>query len=1131
MQCVKCCGDDVWPYQEGDEHKIPSMACHQCQAIGCGHIWFTCNAECRKKNGGGRRNFNTSYPSLKSAKRHHTQCHSKLPTISCDIASPSCFAVLNRSTDQDAFLSNRQSLGSPPPLSSVVDQINFMNSPEMYPAFVDNNDDSSSLYSAPLPPALILDEESYLDFPSLGDGELLVNANDTDLFYHNSQSPPGDAMQFPPTSSLLISPAQRFKNHMISGEAVLAASVVVSQALFQTPHLSHSPLPVANVMLFLYLAKLVISTGELQQGNLSKVLQILYPYAEKCESTWAPMPSTVSGFTSRISNVTNSNSLVSILPIPCPETLPDGHGYTPFRQILNHALMMKRFEALETQDPKWHSLAMSLQFRTFLQHISDITDGTSALQQIAVGIIVWTDGWDTSTGTKSNRSPMHTGTITLLFVDVASAQVVGIATYPNMGGPGKIDHGTVFRKFQDDIAAFETEGSGKVFQSCHFAADVEIHTKIMFIVQDQPERRAASGLLGGGSSLHPLFGTSCDFKKLQLPFVACTDCEARLHQYLRAGDWTQPPMAWGCLQCLGWSLDRLYLASYQLSCKVPNHLDGHTPGAHLFTGPGKLTSSLLIDGWNFCIDMFAVQHKWIEADVKKYLGQLCINDATITTFVDSCRRHVFLRDVHDNPDEYTHHEVAETILDANVNPTTYELPQPPAMWLLSKTEEKPEGIMHLSMGIQKAVFKFIIRWASDHKLGSALQRRLADGLKSLQELNLSYCPCRPYKDDKFGGYNAETYRGMTMVSTQLYRCLNETGLAPPPPRGPNQKPQDKWLREDNMNWMFLRGVVHSLKITAPEARQQVSTLLNQPSPPPIINGPKEPITTIEMRDLVFRMQNMFRAIFCTDLCEGEAGNRSTASVMRFLCHLEVLDLKLNPKRDKPIWIVKYNFLGLLRICETFPLFRHARNLYEGGVIGEGIVKVLRPLTAAGMHGKWATNLLLKHYRQVTLDMLIAATEGRGIRRKVCPLGEEVESSKFRRYTTIADVTHLMNMGKPLSVMLYGSAQGWKAGVIVVSRNRWYFKEVDLGNGIGVIDDVYGLAYHSVTLVAGDTCLGIVNEPFTKLVGDQEYPFWDYGLLLPDLVRPQMDDRNDYKYGIVRSNWQYLDRKFEWNEFD
>ena len=72
--------------------------------------------------------------------------------------------------------------------------------------------------------------------------------------------------------------------------------------------------------------------------------------------------------------------------------------------------------------------------------------------QLAVGLLVWTDGWDTSTGCKSNRSPiMHTGTVTLLFVDIKTKLVVGVAAYPNMGGPGKIDHGPVFQQFKDDI--------------------------------------------------------------------------------------------------------------------------------------------------------------------------------------------------------------------------------------------------------------------------------------------------------------------------------------------------------------------------------------------------------------------------------------------------------------------------------------------------------------------------------------------------------------------------------------------------------------------------------------------------------------------------------------------------------
>jgi hypothetical protein len=54
---------------------------------------------------------------------------------------------------------------------------------------------------------------------------------------------------------------------------------------------------------------------------------------------------------------------------------------------------------------------------------------------------------------------------------------------------------------------------------------------------------------------------------------------------------------------------------YQSCCKAPNY----TPGGHLFSGPGHFTSTLLIDGWNRCIGMFSIQHKWVEADVKRYL--------------------------------------------------------------------------------------------------------------------------------------------------------------------------------------------------------------------------------------------------------------------------------------------------------------------------------------------------------------------------------------------------------------------------------------------------------------------------------------------------------------------------------
>jgi hypothetical protein len=98
------------------------------------------------------------------------------------------------------------------------------------------------------------------------------------------------------------------------------------------------------------------------------------------------------------------------------------------------------------------------------------------------------DGIPQLPGCKSNCSPMHTVTVTLLFVDIKTRLVDGIAAYPNMGGSGKIDHGPVFQIFKDGILQFENDDDNSVFPSRHFSSCVEIQTKIMFIIQDQPER-------------------------------------------------------------------------------------------------------------------------------------------------------------------------------------------------------------------------------------------------------------------------------------------------------------------------------------------------------------------------------------------------------------------------------------------------------------------------------------------------------------------------------------------------------------------------------------------------------------------------------------------------------------------
>jgi hypothetical protein len=593
------------------------------------------------------------------------------------------------------------------------------------------------------------------DIPPILDGNEVVESEELDLHYAVASINQFTDYELP-----------SFKQNLVSGNAMMGVSMLVAQACYQAVKPPKTNLPLRNITLVLYLSKLVISTGRLRLGGLSQVISILYPYADHLEKQWAPLPCTVSGFRSCILNVSNSNSLVSILPIPHPEALPDGHGYTLLRNIMEHALMLKKFKPQETKDPKWQSIASCQKFKAFMSRVSN-HHRVSSIRKLAMGLLVWTDGWDKSTGCKSNCSPMHTGTVTLRFVNIQSKSVVGIATYPNMGGPDKIDHGPVFQQFKEVIFEFEADDDNRVFACRHFSSDVEIHTKVIFIIQDQPERRQASCLLGGNSILHPLFGVSCDNSELAVPFSTCQKCIDDLEQYVSAKDWSRPPMSKHCSRCIGWSLRKFMKVKYETSYPAPSDFKEATPGASLFIGPGRLTSEMLIDSWNHCIDMFAVKYKWLECDVKKYLHQLCINNASIALFLNTCRCHVYMNNICDNAEDYSDDEVASSIQGALENPDDYSLPKPPAMWKIREVEDKTEGIMHLSMGVQKAIFKFIIKWASQHKKGSTLQRRLAKNLRAVQDLKLSYCPCRPYKDDKFGGSTAETYRSMTMLSCLL----------------------------------------------------------------------------------------------------------------------------------------------------------------------------------------------------------------------------------------------------------------------------------------------------------------------------------------------------------------------------
>jgi hypothetical protein len=149
------------------------------------------------------------------------------------------------------------------------------------------------------------------------------------------------------------------------------------------------------------------------------------------------------------------------------------------------------------------------------------------------------------------------------------------------------------------------------------------------------------------------------------------------------------------------------------------------------------------------------------------------------------------------------------------------------------------------------------------------------------------------------------------------------------------------------------------------------------------------------------------------------------------------------------------------------------------------------------------------------------------KKQGCMLGANVESSKFRRHSTAAEVTFQMENGRPLPVLLHGSEERWRAGVIVVARKRWHFKDVVFEtSGDGVVDDL-GLTCHRVCSPGIDFCFGKVDGEVEEALGDDKLPFWGHALLFADLI----GDSECFRHAIVRSSWQHLNAQNMWSEHD
>ena len=926
-----------------------------------------------------------------------------------------------------------------------------------------------------------------------------------------------------------------------------AVSRLVCRAAYQDKNAMEADVASPWLMAFLTIARIVLLTKEevheLLAGLLCFLDSLIRFFAVKAGVyPDMPLPITQANFRSMITNQTNTNSLKSILPIPHIEYHENSeHSFSRPTELIAMMMFMPPIQSVKNgMCPRYSSTVSSQSFsekrnRIPAYYLSDY----KTIPSVLVYMTMWSDGWDPNQSTKSNRHPVWTATGTMVFVELGAQDNPYFANTVLMGvGPGKESHERFFEMLVDEKKGRWEGLDGSLLPHLFFSKyhDKEVHVFISIGValQDNPERRGCANLLQGNSNTHGIFGVSCDFKNLRVPFEACDECRKKLEEYVRTADFSQPSTDYNCQRCLGWSLDKLCLKGRYLHSMNDFLSDGDV-GYEMTRRPCRITFASCISAWNFAIQKFIHEGSWNATRTKLYLKLFCCNDELQKRFVSEAREYINVRESV-KADASESFELEDLVRYRQVHKDgLHRLPKHPAIWSLLDIVDITETPMHLTMGSIKAVLRSMLKFTICRDRQQEFIRRCNEVLKTVSEVRVDLVPVLKFKDEKFGGFVAENYSAMAMIIPWLSHILEQKNMEPPTTCAvpdARQKPHEKWNGKECKAWLKQRGHKGCSKLDAAGAKLAVAAYFDGPPEciPDVVPNPGRDIPVDMIRSLLFYANALFCTIMLPD-SEGQlARNRAEALVALFLSKYEYIDSALMPGRIDPVWIAKYNLLGLLRVPEHFLRHRHFRNQYEGGSIGEGSVKYLRRLCPNAVRDGWSRNLLLRFYRNQSLDALCEEAQSgwpqwTGFLSSSASTGllDKYHLQKFRRYRELVDVKSNMLGGYPLSVIVYRRiGEQWLRIAVVLYRHKepWVLHFLRPASGEVYLDQ-YGYCYYPMEINPQETRL-----MYTKNLSLPGYQFDSYAVLLPDLWRTPIENQT-FKYTLVNEDWQKLTLNGEW----
>ena len=760
---------------------------------------------------------------------------------------------------------------------------------------------------------------------------------------------------------------QYFLNTSMSRGMITGIRQMVCEACFASTSLSMEVIqsvPLHDIYMVLLIARLVFRIGSVHQVLLSSLLSVMVQARPQLGPS--SLPITRSQMIHTITNITNRTSIAAAIPTPSPVELGTGHAYVPLKDIILHALGMQPATSIILE--KYQRLVDSPRGCSCLKTAHDAFQvmPSNVVKKYVCILTFWFDGWDPNSSLcKANKTPIWTGTVTLIFASL-QGKVVFVTTRIIASGPGKADHTEVVQAILDDVLCLQSQCNTTKFWTRVDTAYAKVYPMPLHVTCDQPERRTICGLLAGNSKLHACFSVCCNPSLLHIGLEACDGCVKQLSTYIHNQQF-EHSLSITCTVCHQWQLpqtlgEEAYRYRHPLDVSFPSDASA---GATLNTHAGRINTSMLIHAWDEAWEKWIGLGTWTQKQVEVYFKVLTINDAIITGFVDQGLRYILAQEYRANVDiiQDPHLRID---LEARLksNPAEYVKPKHPPMWSLVELEQLPEAVMHLAMGVVKAVAKFVHKWAAARKKSPHLAERLNFCIR----MHVQYCrigrfPMAKYSPlGKFPGWVADTFRTWWMWMPWLYSTLDSDTFAYVPYAVPTTKPT-QWTGAECKQFLRSRAHPGYTKLKAPALKAIIRSMSQLASwPPPEVIPPASSVSGHAIQEMMGHCHSLWKYLFAEPHSKKDE-HAAGAHAKLLLTTLTGLDKLINLGDDVPnICEVKYNFISLPRAVMQLAVFGSARNIQEGGIDGEGVVKLLRPLTPRGLKLHFARNLLDAYHR-------------------------------------------------------------------------------------------------------------------------------------------------------------------------